>query len=69
VKLKTPEGSFITAVAPLGESLIVVGAAADGTGLLWTSADGSAWRSAGPPGGVLYDLAGSASGLVGVDEC
>ena len=64
-KIKAPKGSFVTAVAPLGGSLIAVGAGVDGTGLLWTSADGSAWTSADPPSGVVYDLTASAGGLVG----
>ncbi len=65
LKIKAPKGSFVYGGRAPGRVAHRGGARRDGTGLLWTSADGSAWTSADPPSGVVYDLTATDGGLVG----
>lgn len=64
LKLKSPKGSSITAVASLGTQTVLTGFGDDG-GLTWSSADGSAWSKASPMEGTIYTLIATPTGYAG----
>ena len=67
--LKAPKGShtsIITAIANLGATAVATGDAGDGTGLAWTSTDGTTWTASPPVSGTIYDMTPTSTGLVGV---